>query len=153
MYTSEILHSMKGQAIKDIWHGMIGKPPGLKNTTGLKNTEEIIQAILKAQETSPVVSQVTLQTPKVVEPSRVEASMGPKKQVPKKTSTLALESTELPLSGVEVQRVTLRKLHLEHISYFLDPETNNLYTIQDNRPGSLCGSWNPETRKVSSETR
>jgi hypothetical protein len=49
-YSYETLTQMKGQAVKDLWHSMIGKPPGLKNTTGLRNTEEILQAILKAQE-------------------------------------------------------------------------------------------------------
>lgn len=49
-YTELDLRKLKGQILKDVWHSMIGKEPGIKNTTGLKNSEEILDAILKGQE-------------------------------------------------------------------------------------------------------
>lgn len=157
-YTSEMLHQMKGQAVKDAWHSMIGKPAGIKNTTGLKTTEDIIQAILKGQE-DPAFLQgycVCPRTPKQAVERAVVEPMPPKKNAisvkpPSKPSAShyqAIESTEIPLVASEVKRISVRKLHLENASYFLDPSSQQLYTIQDNKPGSPCGVWNPDTRTV-----
>ena len=49
-YTELDLRKLKGQILKDVWHSMIGKEAGIKNTTGLKNSEEILAAILKGQD-------------------------------------------------------------------------------------------------------
>jgi hypothetical protein len=149
-YSYETLNQMKGQAVKDIWHAMIGKPPGLKNTTGLKNTEEIIQAILKRQE-SPEELPPKQQVAKQVE----SQEMGRKKKetvsVPRISATvkpLAIESTEIPILVNEVQKRSVRKLHVGDTCYFLDAKTQEVFSVVDGKPGSLLGVWNPEERCV-----
>ena len=84
-YTYEMLKQMKGQAVKDVWHAMIGKPAGLKNTTGLKNTEEIIQAILNRQANPEV------DPPKQVVARQVEPQEMPRKKQPTVKSVPAIE--------------------------------------------------------------
>jgi hypothetical protein len=165
-YSYEQLKQMKGQAVKDVWHAMIGKPAGIKNTTGLKNGEEIIQAILKGQETPEFLKSFGVRAPKHEEqeqtkemPPKEKKKPGPKPKVkpavqsvavPKPLSfqTQAYESTEIPLIPQEVTRIVVRKLIVDDSQYFLDAKTNKLYSVVEGRPAALCGTWNPETREV-----
>jgi hypothetical protein len=156
-YTSEMLHQMKGQAVKDAWHSMIGKPAGIRNTTGLKSMEDIIQAILKAQEDPDFLNGFYQKTPKQEVCKPLVELMPPKKKLvlsvkpppkPSATHYQAIESTEIPLVASEVKRISVRKLHLDNESYFLDPTTNELYSIQDNKPGVICGIWDAETKTI-----
>ena len=157
---------MKGQAVKDIWHAMIGKPAGIKNTTGLRNSEEIIQAILKGQADPEFLKTFGVRPPKPKEEVREEEeteSMAPKKKpgpkpklansivIPtplKPKSILAVESNTLPLVPQEVIRRTLRKLHVGEMSYFLEGSTNQLFSVVDNKPGPTVGTWDARGRAV-----
>ncbi len=158
LYTELDLRKMKGQALKDTWHALIGKPPGLKNTTGLRNTEEIVQAILKAQA-DPNFRPVKEPDPAEVEPMppKERKKPGPKPTppgvetpVPKRSQTpLAVESNELPLSQIEVKRIRLKKLKVGATEYYLEEETLRVYEIQGRTPGDCIGTWNPTTQEVS----
>jgi hypothetical protein len=168
-YSYDQLKMMRGQAVKDVWHSMIGKPAGIKNTTGLKNGEEIIQAILKGQETPEFLKSFGVRAPKHEEqvetkemPPKEKKKPGPKpkakpavaapkppsSQTQTQTQTQAYESTEIPLSPQEVTRIVVRKLIVDDSQYFLDAKTNKLYSVVEERPGALCGTWNPETREA-----
>lgn len=163
IYTLEMLKQMKGQAVKDVWHSMIGKPPGIKNTTGLRNSEEIIQAILKGQADPEYRKTFTQRAPKPqADPIPEEETMGRKKKVEivvnpivpptvRKHGIHAIESTDIPLCPGEVVRKHLRKLHVGEVSYFLDVQTKELYSIVENKPGFLCGIWNAEERQITSQ--
>ncbi len=160
MYSYDMLTKLKGQAVKDIWHAMLGKGAGIKNTTGLKYTEDIIQAILKAQEDpgflqSFKASKTTDPKPQVVE--KEEESMPRKKNpnpiivpVPKKT-VQAVESDALPQKNVEVRRVVVAKLIVGENEYFKDKETQQVYSMENGRPGQLLGVWDPQTRSILSQ--
>ncbi len=170
-YSYEALTQLKGQAVKDLWHSMIGKPPGLKNTTGLRNNEEILQAILKGQEDpgfcagfggqgrpTRAPKQMTEVSPDMKDSKPIEKKKpGPKPKVkpivPPLVSPVrigAIESTEIPLVPSDVQKIHLRKLHIGDASYFVEPKTKQLYAVVDGKPGPLCGTWQTETRTVHS---
>ena len=145
-YTYELLKQMKGQALKDTWHAMIGKPAGLKNTTGLKSTEDIIQAILNTQG-----------NPKPQETRSIEAvEMPPKKNQRRKVAPVSLpkrdihavESAEIPIRCLEVKRHRVHLLHLGDQQYFVDNDTNQLFTIVEGKPGSSCGHLDRETQTI-----
>jgi len=167
-HTYESLTKLKGQAVKDIWHAMIGKPAGIKNTTGLKNGEEIIQAILKGQADPEFLKTLHVRAPKqeIQEPLEVEAmppkpvekkKPGPKPKAKPAVSAPvsapapleAYESLESPIKLEEIHRIVVRKLHVGGAQYFLDAKTNKLYSVLNGRPGTECGLWNPETREVT----
>lgn len=164
-YTELDLRKMKGQALKDVWHSMIGKTAGLKNTTGLKNSEEIVQAILQGQANAEFLEPYKLREGKhkAIEPENVEP-MPPKEKKkpgpkPKSnpvvqplgpTRTMAVESMETPISGVFVERVKLHKLHVNEAQYFLDAESKKVFAVEGGgKPGQCIGVWNPITRVVS----
>lgn len=172
IYTEVELRRLKGQSVKDIWHAMIGKPSGIKNTTGLKTSEDVLQAILKAQEDPGFLSNVRVRTPKPSLCEEVkEKEMAPKKKpgpVPKakakEKATIpllpvsppvakirAIESMDPPLSVSTVVRISVRKLYVEGDWYYLDPKTQMIYQCIDNRPGERLGTWNPETRSIRYE--
>ena len=167
IYTELELRKLKGQALKDVWHAMIGKPAGLKNTTGLKNSEEIIQAILLGQSKQEYIKQITgrQHTPLPPEetkeeemPPKEKKKPGPKPKpksnpiiVPAVTGPVkihAVESMDPIQKKIEVERIQVRKLHVGDDEYFLDKKTMNLYTVDNNRPGILCGQWNPDTKEI-----
>jgi hypothetical protein len=167
-YSYEQLKAMRGQAVKDVWHSMIGKPPGIKNTTGLKNGEEIIQAILEGQRNPEYLKTFGVRPPKQ-EKQEETKEMPPKQKEKKKPGpkpkektapilvvaqqkqTLAYESNVMPLVPQEVKRIAVRKLFVGEAQYFVETKTNKLFTIVDGRPGCVCGSWNPQSRQVSLE--
>lgn len=157
MYTELDLRKMKGQALKDTWHAMIGKPAGLKNTTGLANSEEILQAILKGQDDPEFLQRFggrakpveTKSLPDMPPKQPKKPKLANVQQASKKM--LAVESTELPETVLSVVRIRVRKLLLENEVYFLDPSTNKVYTAIDGRPGQTCGTWDPERRTISPE--
>ena len=173
IYTESSLKQMKGQAVKDIWHGMIGKPAGIKNTTGLKNGDEIIRAILEGQQNPEFLRKFLMRAPKQTlaveekemppKPGKTETTVekkkpGPKPKasntlvtpvVPKKVSQLqAYESTDIPVKPSEITRISVKKLFVGDTMYFLDSKTNNLYENAENKPGTLCGRWCAETRSI-----
>ena len=165
-YTYETLNQMKGQAVKDVWHAMIGKPAGIKNTTGLRNTEEIIQAILKGQSDPEFLRSFGVRPPKPKEEIQEEQEtepMPPKKKpgpkpkvsnpivvpaVQRPKQTLAIESNEVPLVPQDVIRRSFRKFHVGENTYFIESSTHELFSVVENKPGMLVGHWNPEERKV-----
>jgi hypothetical protein len=164
-YSYDQLKMMRGQAVKDVWHSMIGKPPGIKNTTGLKSGEEIIQAILEGQRNPDYLKtfgvrpskQETQEETKEM-PPKEKKKPGPKPKektvpvaAPKQTQTYAYESAELPMMPQEVKRIAVRKLFVGETQYFLETKTNRLFSVVDGRPGCVCGSWNPQSRQVSLE--
>ncbi len=173
IYTQEALKQMKGQAVKDIWHAMIGKPAGIKNTTGLKNGDEIIQAILEGQRHPEFLQKFTVRPPKQSVGVELKEEMPPKpgktesekkKPGPKPKPVVvptapplrpkllqAYESTELPIRAHAIHRISVKKLFVGDTMYFLESQTNKLYQSIDGRPGSSCGVWNPETREVQEE--
>jgi hypothetical protein len=166
IYTLEMLQQMKGQAVKDVWHAMIGKPPGVKNTTGLKNSDEIIKAILEGQRTPSFLETFKVRAPKqsvAVEQKEMPPKSGETKKrgpkpkpkptsvpvvttpVPRPSSLQAYESPDLPMRVSAIQRIRLKKLYVDEREYFLDSKTNKLYTVLENKPGQLCGVWNPHS--------
>jgi hypothetical protein len=168
-YSYEQLKQMRGQAVKDVWHAMIGKPAGIKNTTGLKSGDEIIRAILEAQENPELLKKFTGRPPKQVEqekeqeqpkempPKAEKKKPGPKPKVKasplppplqRTGQTLAYESAEIPIVPVEIHRIVVKKLFVDDTLYFLEPKTNKLYSVLDGRPGSVCGLWDPQGRQV-----
>lgn len=163
LYTELELRKLKGQALKDVWHAMIGKEAGLKNTTGLKNSEEILQAILLGQVNTDYLSHFTGRQPhKQVERTVEEEApveMPPKKPKVKANPILvphqrlpvkmmAVESMERVDTNIEVHRISLKKLHIGEHSYFVDKATQTVYSIDNNRPGAILGKWNPETKSI-----
>ncbi len=168
-YTYSSLQQMRGQAVKDIWHAMIGKPAGIKNTTGLRNSEEIIQAILKGQADPEFLKTFGVRPPKPKEEVREEQeieSMPPKEKkkpgpkpklanpivIPQKAKIIAaVESNELPLVPQDIIRRTLRKLHVGDDSYFLEVKTNQVFSVVDNKPGLLLGVWDREERRINAQ--
>jgi hypothetical protein len=167
MYSETVLKQMKGQAVKDVWHAMIGKPAGIKNTTGLKNSDEIIQAILEAQQHPEFLQSYKVKDSKQIVP-REPVEMPPKSGEKKKpgpkpkpnpmtvsaplekrpTVLQAYESTEAPIRPSEIVRISVKKLHIGDTLYFLDSKTNKVYKEIDGKPGPLCGVWNVETRSI-----
>ena len=165
-YTYESLKQMKGQAVKDIWHAMIGKPAGIKNTTGLRNSEEIMQAILKGQSDPEFLKTFGMRPPKPKEEVQEEQEtepMPPKKKpgpkpklsnplvvpVPQRPKgLLAVESNEVPLVPQDVIRRSFRKFHVDDTLYFLEPSTNQVFSVVDNKPGVLVGTWDASERAV-----
>ena len=163
IYSELDLRKMKTQALKDVWHALIGKPPGLKNTTGLRTSEEILQAILKAQA-DPTFRPAKEPDRAVVEsmPPKEKKKPGPKPKPPSvdpvpvvsmtpqtPAAVQAVESTELPLAQVEVKRIRLKKLMLGQTQYYLEEETFRVYEIQGRTPGDCIGTWNPTTQELS----
>jgi hypothetical protein len=168
IYTEVELRRLKGQSVKDIWHAMIGKPPGIKNTTGLKTTEDVLQAILTAQDDPCFLSTVHVRPPKPsVYEDLKEKEMAPKKKpgpVPKAKPTppplplptaspkiRAIETMDPPLSVSTVVRISVRKLYVEGEWYYLDAKTQTVYQCVENRPGERLGTWTPETRSITYE--
>ena len=161
IYSELDLRKMKGQALKDTWHALIGKPPGLKNTTGLRNSEEIVQAILRAQADpnfrpakEPARAEVDLMPPKEKQkpgpkpkPKPAVSSPPPPPRPPQ--SIQAVESTELPLTQIGVKRIRLKKLQIGQIQYYVEDETQRVYEIQGRTPGDCIGTWNPTTQTLS----
>lgn len=154
MYSYDILTKMKGQSVKDIWHSMIGKEEGIRNTTGLKTMEDVIHAILKAQEDPLFLNEFKEKAPKHSVVEKEEECMGRKKNPnvivipPKiKKTVQAVESNELPFK-TEVRHVVVKKLIVGSVEYFKDKETNEVYSIENNRPGQRLGLWNAETRSI-----
>lgn len=157
MYSYELLSKMKGQSVKDIWHSMIGKEEGIRNTTGLKTMEDVIQAILKGQEDSGFLEQFReKRTPKHSVVEKEEESMGRTKQ--KHTNPIvvsssvkktveAVESNELPFQ-TEVKHVVVKKLIVGNLEYFKDKETNEVYSVDNGKPGQRLGVWNSATRSI-----
>lgn len=161
LYTELELRKLKGQALKDVWHAMIGKEPGLKNTTGLKNSEEILQAILLGQVNKDYLSQFTGRQPhKQKEEHREEKEepMPPKKPKvkanpivipqPLPVKTMAVESMDSIETNIEVQRIHLTRIHSGEHSYFVDKATQTVYSIDNNRPGTILGKWSKETKSI-----
>lgn len=165
IYTEVELRRLKGQAVKDIWHALIGKPPGLKNTTGLKSAEEVLQAILQAQEDPTFLKNVCVRPPKPLQCEPVkEKEMAPKKKpgpVPKAkpppaavVSPLkirAVETMDPPLSVATVTRIRVHKLSINDTWYYLDPTTQSVYECLENRPGERLGTWTPGTKTLQVE--
>ncbi len=165
-YTYTSLKQMKGQAVKDIWHAMIGKPAGIKNTTGLRNSEEIIQAILKGQSDPEFLKTFGVRAPKPkeeIEEEQETEPMPPKKKpgpkpklsnpivVPvfqRPRETVAVESNEVPLVPQEVIRRSFRKFHVDDALYFREASTNQLFSVVDNKPGVLVGTWEAGERTI-----
>jgi hypothetical protein len=165
LYSELDLRRLKGQALKDVWHGMIGKPAGLKNTTGLKNSEEIIQAILEKQSEeivlSPVemppkpkevkvkevkVKEVKVKEVKVKEVKVKEVKVNQKKQVEVKgSSLLAVESAEAPLEVVDVVRIAVVKRVVEGVEYYIEKETNKVFSVKDGQPQ---GVWDSDSNSI-----
>lgn len=148
MHTELELRRMKGQAIKDIWHAMIGKGPGIKNTTGLKTTDDVIHAILKYQE-DPDCLKYKEMVPSDIDPMPPKKKPGVSKEKQEGgVKVEALESTELPILVSEVIRSSVHTLYIKGVKYFLDSKQKIVYTSLDNRPGEVYGSWDPETRTI-----
>jgi hypothetical protein len=176
-YTELDLRKLKTQALKDVWHSMIGKEAGIKNTTGLKTGEEILAAILKGQDDPGFLEpflKVRQTTHKAKEPAPVvempkgnadsgETKKQPQKRGPKpkanpivmpkagKVRTEAIESTELPLEPRTVEKTKVKKFHIGSTLVFIDLETNTVYEAIGNTPGSPCGRWDPISRQVCPE--
>jgi hypothetical protein len=168
IYTELEIRKLKGQALKDVWHEMIGKPPGLRNVTGLNSIEEIVQAILQGQADPVYLSRFTKRQHKqkeeesVVEmPPKERKKPGPKPKVKVNTNPIvlpvaspgtlriqAVESMDAPQKNIEVEKILLRKLHIGSETYFLDKASNTVYVMEANHPGSICGTWNPVTRTL-----
>jgi hypothetical protein len=158
LYSELDLRRLKGQALKDVWHGMIGKPAGLKNTTGLKNSEEIIQAILEKQSEEIVSSPVEMPPkpkeakpkeakpkeikPKEVKPKEVKAKEAKPKEMKK---IIAIESAEAPLEIVDVVRIAVVKRVVEGVEYYIEKETNKVFSVKD---GQQQGTWDSETNSI-----
>jgi hypothetical protein len=165
-YTHESLKQMKGQAVKDIWHALIGKPAGIKNTTGLRNAEEIIEAILKGQSDPEFLRSFGVRPPKPKEEVQEEQeteSMPPKKKsgpkpklsnpimvpvVQRPKQTLAVESNEVPLVPQDVIRRSFRKFHVNENIYFIESNTHQLFSVVDKKPGMLLGIWDASERAI-----
>jgi hypothetical protein len=164
-YTELDLRKLRGQAIKDIWHSLIGKGPGIRNTTGLKTSDEIIQAILQGQENPEFLKQFMTKALKHKADESIELEEMPPKQKPgpkpkvktpqqtcstaacssTRPAVVAVESTEPPITNTEVNRIKVHKLYVDNTLYFLDAEKNNVYS----KPGVLYGHWNAETKTLS----
>ena len=177
LYSELELRKLKGQALKDVWHAMIGKEAGIKNTTGLKNSEEILQAILLGQANKEYLNQfLTRQPHKQKEPPvKQEEDPEPMRHKQPKESkeskeskqpkvkpnpilvpqgslivkSMAVESMEPIEKNSEVHRICLKKIHIGDKSYFVDKATQTVYSIDNNRPGSILGRWNQETNSIS----
>lgn len=157
MYSYEILAKMKGQAVKDIWHSMIGKEQGIRNTTGLKSMNEVIQAILQGQEDPIFLEKFRGRAPKHVSVEKEEETMPGKKNpnpivVPSTTkkTVLAVESEEYPMQ-VSVQRFVVKKLIVGDREYFKDKDTHEVFAVENGRPGQRLGKWSAETRSITQE--
>lgn len=151
VYTELDLRKLKGQALKDVWHAMIGKPAGLKNTTGLKNSEEIIEAILRKQEETRKVPGLEIVSPPIEAemPPKAKPQPQPQPQAKKKevktNKLLAIESTEAPLEGMDVVRIAVQKRTIDGQDYYVETGTNKVYAI---RTGDQVGIWNPESKAI-----
>lgn len=158
-YTASDLHNMKGQALKDHYHSLIGKPAGLKNTTGLKCSAEIIEAVLRLYEEGVKPSQPPSEEmqaerkkpgrkPKAKESKPLASVVAP--TVPAgPVQTLAIESTELPIRNVEVVSIRVKPIHVDGTLYFVESKTNKVYAEgADKRPAAYVGQWDPETKTL-----
>ncbi len=159
-YTELDLRKLKGQELKDVWHKMIGKEAGIKNTTGMKTTEDILQAILKGQSDPSFLTpfQKVRQASESSHKAKVESPVG--KPMPKsgeskrrggepKVVPQAFESMTPPLKAECIEKRMVKKLHLGSDLVFLDPLTNIVYEAIANTPGVRCGTWDPELREIA----
>lgn len=164
LYTELELRKLKGQALKDVWHAMIGKEAGVKNTTGLKNSEEILQAILKGQanpeflEPFKVKRQIhkAEETPKVEEMPEEKKKRGPKPKPkvvvpppPQTISPQAVESKEKPCEVSDVIRYSFYTLHFNDHQYYVDRQTKSIFENIQGKPGKVLGIWNSETKQIT----
>jgi hypothetical protein len=163
-YSELDLRKLKGQALKDVWHAMIGKGPGIKNTTGLKNSEEILEAILKGQDDPAFLErfgkreykQEVEVKPVEPMPPKEKKKPGPKPAAPVPVPVPvhvpvqihAVEGPDAPKTRVHVEKIRLHKLQVGSTLYFLDKESNNVYSVENNRPGSVIGTWDPTQRTL-----
>jgi len=153
-YSASDLKNMKGQALKDHYHSLIGKPAGLKNTTGLRNTDEIIEAVLRLYGEGVKPSQTTAE--EMPKEERKKPGRKPKVSAPVvqatpavQSETRAIESTELPLRNVEVVTIRVKAIEVGDILYFLDSKTNKVYaSSSDRRPTRYVGQWKEETQSI-----
>lgn len=61
----------------------------------------------------------------------------------------AYESTELPLTNVEVVKIQVRKFMVGDKQYFLDAKKYKLYAMEkDSSPGKYVGRWDPQEEKM-----
>ncbi len=166
LYTELELRKLKGQTLKDVWHKMIGKDAGIRNVTGLKSIEEIVQAILKGQQDKEFLNRYVVKTKhKATQPVSVEEEDMPgekKKRGPKpksnptpivssstKVNIQAVESNESPIQVEQVERLCLRRLQIDETVFFIDVEQQKIFEIVNNAPGNYLGIWNPETKEIS----
>ena len=153
-YTELDLRRLKGQALKDTWHDMIGKPPGLKNVTGLHSLEEIIQAILQKQsereeclseEIRPIFVEVAMPPKAAPRPQKEKAEKAAKPIKKKVTNLLAIESMEEPLEVLEVIRRIVQPKTIQGHEYYVEKDSNNVYTI---KTGEYQGVWKEELESI-----
>lgn len=60
----------------------------------------------------------------------------------------AVESTELPLTRIEVKRILVHKLTISTTEYFRSRDDKKLYTVVNGKPGVFCGYWNEELQVI-----
>lgn len=168
-YTELDLRKLKTQALKDVWHSMIGKEAGIKNTTGLKTGEEILAAILKGQEDPQFlepfqkIRQITHKAPETASVVEMSGETNKQKRGPKpkanpivmpkpgKVRLEAVESTDLPLYTSDVEKRKVKKFHIGSTVVYIDTEANIVYEAIGNTPGCPCGTWDPVARQISPE--
>ena len=68
--------------------------------------------------------------------------------IPQTVPFQAVESTELPLTRIEVKRIVVHKLTISTTEYFIEKNNNKLYTSLNGKPGVFCGYWNRENQTI-----
>jgi hypothetical protein len=170
-YTELELRKLKGQALKDVWHLMIGKEAGIKNTTGLPNGEAILQAILKGQANPDFLEPYKVkrtrhkaeEKPEVEEMPKPQETKEVKKRGPKpkpkvnpnpiclpptSVEAQAVESSETPLQVSNVVKYSIYTLIVGEQEYFVDRESKKIFEKINRYPGKLLGVWNAQTKQI-----
>ncbi len=122
-----------------------------KALEGITETLARLSLEQKSQEQTPVQTPVQVVEPKP-KPKRTSKK---KTEAPKAAVTSvpvkAVESTELPLTNVEVYKIQVKRFMIGDKHYFLDPKKYKVYTrISDTLPGAYVGRWDPTEEQLDS---
>lgn len=147
-----------------------GKPTEEEMVRAKKTQQETRGTDSKVEEITQTLARLSIQEKINSPPNTIEAISVPppvvkekakpqKRAAPmKKKNTViqppivpakAYESTDLPLTNIEVVKIQVRKFMVSDKQYFLDAKKYKLYDVnKDKTPGKYIGRWDPQEERI-----
>lgn len=179
-YQTAWVHGMIDEPIPD-WSSLYDGPeyhrrvskygtPSCSEMARAKKAQQVARQDIKGEGITETLARLSLeqnpqeqtpappvQTPiQVVEPKpKAKRTSKKKTEAPKavvsSVPVKAVESTELPLTNVEVYKVQVKRFMIGDKHYFLDPKKYKVYNrISDTIPGTYVGRWDPSEEHLDS---